>query len=149
MLAGTVILNIWARHCMGYDIWLCTYGHIIAWRLWRKVLLLFYKWMFLVYTINRNIFSPSSFIFFQVTLNISKYQFYWNSLWGLQIEKKWILSDILPWTPSHGQASVGWPAKTYLQQLWVDKGCNLEDLPDAMDDRDGKRERVRGNPCEQ
>ena len=35
-------VHIQARHCMGCDIWLTTYRHIIAWRLWKKVLLLFY-----------------------------------------------------------------------------------------------------------
>ena len=38
---------------------------------------------------------------------------------------------------------VGWPARTYLQQLCANTGCSLEDLPGAMDDRDGWWERVR------
>ena len=42
-------------------------------------------------------------------------------------------------TPSHGQASVGQPARTYLYQLSTDIGC-LEDLPEAMDDRNEWRE---------
>ena len=29
------------------------------------------------------------------------------------------------------------------QQLCEDTGCNSEDLPEAMDDREGLRERVR------
>ena len=53
------------------------------------------------------------------------------------------ISDVLPWTPSHGGAKVGRPAWTYIQQLCADIGCSLEDLPEAMDDRDGWRERVR------
>ena len=39
------------------------------------------------------------------------------------------ISNILHWTPSHGCASVRWPARTYLQQLCTDTGCSLEDLP--------------------
>ena len=30
-----------------------------------------------------------------------------------------------------------------IRQLCADTGCNLEDLPGAMDDRDGWRKRVR------
>ena len=48
-----------------------------------------------------------------------------------------------PWTSSHGLASVGWPARTYLHQLCADTGCSLEDRLGVMDDRDEWRERVR------
>ena len=54
-----------------------------------------------------------------------------------------LISDILLWTHSNGRAKVGLPARTYLQQLCADTGCSLEDFPEAMDDRDGWRERVR------
>ena len=46
------------------------------------------------------------------------------------------------WTPSHGRAKVGRPARTYIQQLCVDTGCSPEDLLGAMNDRKGWRERV-------
>ena len=35
------------------------------------------------------------------------------------------------------------PARTYIQQLCEDTGCNPEDLPKAMNDREKWRERVR------
>ena len=54
-----------------------------------------------------------------------------------------LISDIFLWTSSHGRAKAGWPARTYIQQLCADTGCSLEDLPGAMDDRDGWWERVR------
>ena len=54
-----------------------------------------------------------------------------------------IISDILQWTSSHGLAKTGRPARTYIQQLCAEAGCNLEDLLEAMDDREGWRERVR------
>ena len=54
-----------------------------------------------------------------------------------------LISDVLQWTPSHGRAMVGRPPRTDVQQLCGDTGCSLEDLPGAMDDRDGLRERVR------
>ena len=38
-----------------------------------------------------------------------------------------LISDILLWTPSQGQAEVGRPASTYIQQLCADTGCSLED----------------------
>ena len=47
-----------------------------------------------------------------------------------------LMSNVLPWTPSHGHASVGRPTRTY-QQLWTDIWCRLENLPGAMDDRQG------------
>ena len=43
-------------------------------------------------------------------------------------------SDVLLWTPSHGRAKAGRPARTYIQQLCVDTGCSPEDLPEAMND---------------
>ena len=48
-----------------------------------------------------------------------------------------LLSDILLWVSSHGHTSVGQPASTYLQQLYMDTGGILENLPGAMDDRKG------------
>ena len=36
--------------------------------------------------------------------------------------------------PTHGCASAGRPARTYLQQLCTDIGCSLKDLPGAVDD---------------
>ena len=49
------------------------------------------------------------------------------------------ISDVLLWTPSHGRAKAGRPARTYIQQLWADTGYSLG----VMDDRDGWQERVR------
>ena len=54
-----------------------------------------------------------------------------------------LISDILLWTPSHGRAKEGRPARTYIQQLCVDTGCSLEYLLGAMDDRQGWQERVK------
>ena len=57
--------------------------------------------------------------------------------------KNELKSDILLWTPSHGRANAGRPTRTYIKQLFADKGNSPEDLLGAMDDRDGRRERVR------
>ena len=57
--------------------------------------------------------------------------------------KGWLISGVLLWTPSQGRARVRWPASTYVQQLCTDRGCRLEDLPRAMDDRDEWRESIR------
>ena len=54
-----------------------------------------------------------------------------------------LLSNVLLWTPSHGRAKAGRPARTYMQQLFADTGCSPEDLPEATDDREGWREKVR------
>ena len=53
-----------------------------------------------------------------------------------------LIRDVLLWTPSHGQAKAWRPARTYMQQLCADTWCIPEDLPEAIDDRDGLRERA-------
>ena len=45
--------------------------------------------------------------------------------------------------PSQGQAKAGRPARTYIQQVCANTGYNPEDLPEAMDDRDGEWEKSR------
>ena len=54
-----------------------------------------------------------------------------------------LIRDVLLWTPIHGRAKAGRPARTYIQQLCEDTGCCPEDLPRAMNDREEWRERVR------
>ena len=54
-----------------------------------------------------------------------------------------LISDVFPWTPSHGQAKAGRPTRTYIQQLCADTGCSPEDQPETMDDRERWWERVR------
>ena len=58
-----------------------------------------------------------------------------------------LISDVLLWTPTYDRAKVGPPARTYFQQLCEDTGCSHEeDLPEAMNDREKWRERVRDIP---
>ena len=45
--------------------------------------------------------------------------------------------------PAYGQVKAGRPDRTYIQQLCEDTGCNPEDLPKAMNEREKWRERVR------
>ena len=52
-----------------------------------------------------------------------------------------LISDILLWTPLQGRANAGRPARTYIQQLCADTGYSLEDLPEAMDNREGPERR--------
>ena len=54
-----------------------------------------------------------------------------------------LISDVLLWTPTYGRAKAGRPARTYIQQLCEDTGCSPEDLPEAVNDREKWRERVR------
>ena len=54
-----------------------------------------------------------------------------------------LIRDVLLWTPTYGRAKAGRPARTYIQQLCEDTGCSHEDLPEAMNDREKWRERVR------
>ena len=54
-----------------------------------------------------------------------------------------LISDVLLWIPSFGLAKAGRPALTYIQQLCENEGCRPEDLPEAMNDREEWRERIR------
>ena len=54
-----------------------------------------------------------------------------------------LVNDVLLWTPTYGRAKAGRPARTYIEQLCEDTGCSPEDLPEAMNDREKWRERVR------
>ena len=54
-----------------------------------------------------------------------------------------LIRDVLLWTPTHGRAKAGRPARTYIQQLCEDTGCCPEDRPRAMNDREEWQERVR------
>ena len=54
-----------------------------------------------------------------------------------------LVSDVLLWAPIYGREKGGQPALTYIQQLCEDTGCGPEDLPEAMNDRENWRERVR------
>ena len=54
-----------------------------------------------------------------------------------------LISDVLLWTPAYGRAKAGRPARTYIPQLCEDTGCSPEALPEAMNDREKRRERVR------
>ena len=53
-----------------------------------------------------------------------------------------LISDVLLWTPTHGQAKAGKPTRTYIQQLCEDTGCSPEDMPAAMNNREEWQERV-------
>ena len=54
-----------------------------------------------------------------------------------------LISDVLLWTPTYDRAKAGQSARTYIQQLCEDMGCSPEDLPEAMNDREKWRERIR------
>ena len=48
-----------------------------------------------------------------------------------------LISDVHMWTPSHGWAKAGRPARTYTQQLCADTEYSPEDVLEAVDDREG------------
>ena len=54
-----------------------------------------------------------------------------------------LISDVLLWSSSHGWAKAGWPARTYIQQLCADTGFSPEDLPEALENREGWQKRVK------
>ena len=54
-----------------------------------------------------------------------------------------LISDVLLWTPTCGRTKAGRLARTYIQQLCGDTGCSPEDLAEAMNDREKRRERDR------
>ena len=59
---------------------------------------------------------------------------YWRS-------RNKLISDVLLWTPTYGWAKAGRPVRTYIQQQCEDTGCNHEDLPEEMNDREKWRVR--------
>ena len=54
-----------------------------------------------------------------------------------------LISDVLLMIPSHGRANAGRAARTYIQQVYADTECIPEDLPEAMDDREEGRVKVK------
>ena len=50
--------------------------------------------------------------------------------------------DVLPWRPSHGKQAPGRPKKIYVDQLSEDRGCRIEELPNAMNNIEGRNKRV-------
>ena len=57
--------------------------------------------------------------------------------------KEELASDVILWQPNHGERSRGRPAKTYVDQLVEDIGCNSENLPALMINRDSWKECVK------
>ena len=62
---------------------------------------------------------------------------------SMKLSRDELISEELLWTPTYNRAKAGRPARTYIQQLCEDTGCSPEDLPEAMNDREKWRERVR------
>ena len=54
-----------------------------------------------------------------------------------------LISDVLLWIHVHGRVKAGRPARTYIKQLCEESGYCCEDLPEAMNNREEWRERVR------
>ena len=54
-----------------------------------------------------------------------------------------LISDVLLWAPTYGQARTGRPARTYIQQMCEDTGCSPKDLHEVMNDREKWRESVK------
>ena len=71
----------------------------------------------------------------KMTNELNYAQYCWRS-------KDELISDVLLWTPTYGQAKGGRPARTYIQPLCEDTGCCPKDLPEVMNDREKWRERV-------
>ena len=68
--------------------------------------------------------------------------------WTRHAEHCWrsrdeLISDVFLWTPAYGQAKAGRSARTYIQQIGEETWCSPEDLPEAMNDREKWREKVR------
>ena len=64
-------------------------------------------------------------------------------MFGPAVEIKMNFCVSFLWITTHGQTSVGQPAKPYIYQLCVETGCSLVDLAKAMVDR----QMVRVSQC--
>ena len=47
-----------------------------------------------------------------------------------------LISDVLLWNSTYGQAKADRPARTYIEQQCEDTGCIPDDLPEAVNDRE-------------
>ena len=56
--------------------------------------------------------------------------------------KNELVSDVLLWTPKHGQRSHGRPANTFIDQMVEVTECEVEELINLMDTRDEWKKRV-------
>ena len=56
-----------------------------------------------------------------------------------------LISNVHQWTPIHRHTTVGWPAKSYIHQLFADTGCRLENIPKPITEREMVRDSQR-NP---
>ena len=88
----------------------------------------------LLFWINLSSHMPTSFFDIVIKNGWCKHSCHAGHCWRSRDD---LISEVLRWTPSHGRAKAGRPARTYILQLCVDTGCSLEDLPEAMNDRDG------------
>ena len=59
---------------------------------------------------------------------------YTGQCWRIRDE---LISDELLSNPSHGRTKAGRPVPTYIEQLRTYTECSPENLPEAMDDREG------------
>ena len=89
----------------------------------------------------QNSICPATCLLSQKNIQLRQKRHVWP--WWRSRDK--LISDILLWTSTHGQTSVGRSAKTYMYQLCADTRCRIEDLSTVRTDRDGwwKRERKR------
>ena len=56
--------------------------------------------------------------------------------------KEEVAGDLILWEPKHGKRNVGRPQLNYVKVLKEDVGCELDDMPNLMSDRDRWREIV-------
>ena len=57
-------------------------------------------------------------------------------------KKDEVVHKLLLWNPNHGNRGRGRPRKSYTKQLAEDTGLDLQQLPAAMDDKEGWRKLV-------
>ena len=84
----------------------------------------------LLFVFHRSLIDRQSVQISRTHLNILDVLGHWSR------SKNKLISDFLLWSPKHGRASFGQPARTYLHWLCADAGCSLEDLSGVIDDRD-------------
>ena len=90
--------------------------------------------------ITYKLFTYQEYVYPFKCVEINDWCYHAGHCWRSRDE---LISDVLLWTPTHGRAKAGRPARTYIQQLCEDMGCCPEDLPRAMNYREEWRERVR------
>ena len=134
MMTMMMMMMMICRDCHEYRKWLIVKPKLYT-RNWRSLTKTYHPCI-----IFEDIFYIQNIIIFATKTIQARRTRHAGHCWRSKDE---IVSDVLLLTPTYGQSKAGRPARTFIQQLCDDTGCNPEDLSKAMNDRETWKERAR------